>query len=694
MFKRVIRFLVIFSLLVFGTQPAMATPIGEVPDADSMRSILRSQLPRPLQEETVGGYLHYGIAFNGGQQALGNQISNIETSTYQLAADGRPGDYVTSRVCDGYADVPCLAAQTSETILSSASVILPVCSEDGSGACLESISITKNGATTEGNFLEYVNNSISNTRKAQILQEQIQSQADCCVLAPNGQPVRVEFPASPEWSADLSRGLPAAKSPSKWRVTDIKNKGMTDTYMARATIRVNFNATGDFEFDSLSAEVVPYVETSSGTFYPPTYFDRLNTGVDIGDGLFPGSPMYPIASFDNPNQVDPVTCAWEEELPTDSCGIAVQFADGTRTSMTIRIPSQLGGWFHGRVAKADLDLNTYNSTLNRLVISAEDVDVPTAGASFPILDPAFSTYKDHFYGNDPIGLQDILTREGATPSADDPLVPNDSGLGSFSNWSPDQGVEAFSATEPLMGDTADGSVNIWQFATLPQSETASSCFANSNRIQGMISTNAMVYQAGLPSFGSQGFTYQVGGLRKDYSGQTTQGSYSLIMRTEEARCLYGLGTSNFTSEVAVTDPSGANKTSQTSLVDDGTWLRIWADDFTFSSPRISVKLAKASSVAPPTLSTSTSAPSIKISAKKQLTAKSALSAQSLRYLAKVKAKPGDKIMISLQSGKKKNVDLKKSYIYFKKPGTYVVKVTVDRKTGPNVTKYLKVTVKK
>jgi hypothetical protein len=465
---------------------------------------------------------------------------------------------------------------------------------------------------------------------------------------------------------------------------------MTDTYMARATVKISIDASGKVTFDSLSAEVVPYVETSNGTFFPPTYFSRLNASG--GDGVFPGSPMYPIASFDNPNQVDPVTCAWEEELPTDSCGIAVQFADGSRTSMTIRIPSQLGGWFHGRVAKADLDLSTYNSTLNRLVISAEDVDVPTAGASFPILDPAFSRYKDHFYANDPIGLQDILTREGATPSADDPLVEGDSGLGSFSNWSADQGVEAFSATEPLMGDTADGSVNIWQFGTLPQSETESICFANKNRIQGMISTNSMVYQAGLPSFGSQGFTYQVGGLRKDYSGQITKGSYSLIMRTEEARCLYGLGDSKFTSEVAVTDPSGANKSSQTSVDDDGTWLRIWADDFTFSSPKISTRLMKVSPTVaiPPTVS----APKIKIAAKKQLTAKSALSAQSLRYLAKVKAKPGDKIIISLQSGKKKNVDLKKSYIYFKKPGTYVVKVKVDRKTGPTVTKYIRVTVKK
>ena len=38
------------TLLVFGSQPALATQIGEVPDADSMRSVLRNQLPRPLSD--------------------------------------------------------------------------------------------------------------------------------------------------------------------------------------------------------------------------------------------------------------------------------------------------------------------------------------------------------------------------------------------------------------------------------------------------------------------------------------------------------------------------------------------------------------------------------------------------------------------------------------------------------------------
>ena len=684
MFKRVIRFLVIFSLLVFGAQPAFGTVDGQVPDADEIRSVLRTQLPRALWVEPEDGYLHYGIAFNGGQQALGNQISYIE-STF-LDQDNQ---FVLSRVCDDYLDSSCFTDADYPNSITSASVILPVCSDDSGSACLESMSITKNGVTTEGSFIEYVDNSISEARKEQILQQEI----SCCAKSPNTPPLTVDFPESPVWAADPSRGLPAAKSPSKWRVANVQNKGMTDTYMARATVRLSIDATGEVYFDNLSAEVIPYVETSTGTFYPPTYFNRYNTKFEFGDGSFPGSPNYPIASFDNPGDMDPITCAWEEELPpntdsnSDRCGIAVQFADGSRTSMTIRIPSQLGGWFHGRVAKADLDLSVINSDLNRLVISAEDVDVPTAGASFPILDPAYESYTNHFYLNNSSGLQRIRVREG-----DDPGVNSDEsdrGLGSWGQWGAEWSVEPFTVMEPLMGDTADGSVNMWQFGTLPSSETSNECLANRNRIQGMISTNAMVYQAGLPSFGDEGFTYQVGGLHKDYLGATTKGSYSLIMRTEEARCLYGLGDANFTSEVAVTDPSGANKSSQTSVADDGTWLRIWADEFTFSSPRISLNLAKVNqntAIAPPVISPAQTTPTVNVPAVQIPTVAKGKSRTSKAILADagIKLTKGQKATISIKKASKKFCSVNGSKVKAKKTGTCAYTVTVKNKKGKKV----------
>ena len=662
MSKMFIRFIVVFSLLVFGAQPAMATPDNVVPDADAMRSVLRTQLPRAHWVEPVDNALRYGIGFNGGQQALANQISYIRSEFFQ---DDR---FVTSRVCDNYRDVTCLTDARYPQSLSMASVILPVCSDDSRGACLESISITKSGVTTEGTFLEYVDNSISDSHK-QSIEGAIVSE----MAKPTGPLPSVEFPSSTEWEADFSRGLPAAKSPSKWKVNNVENKGSTDTYMARATIQLYIDRSGEVNFNNLSAEVIPYAETdrvTSGTFYPPSYFNRFN--IIYGDDSFPGSPRFPIASYDNPGDTNPITCAWEEETPS-RCGIAVQFEDGFRTSMTVRIPNQLGGWFHGRVAKADLDLSVYNSELNRLVITAEDVDVPTAGASFPILDPAFATYKDYFFAGNSDWLQEIVDRE-----------PNDRGLGSWGQWGPDWSVEPFTVMEPLMGDTAAGSVNMWQFGTLPSGETSSECFANRNRIQGMISTNAMVYQAGLPSFGENGFTYQVGGLHKDYLSQTAKGSYSLIMRTEEARCLYGLGDADFTSEVEVTDSTGTNKPSETSVANDGTWLRIWADEFTFSSPRISVNLAKANpgaAVLLPPASVPQATPSITIPSVKKGKARTKKAIYSDLGITLAK---GQKASIKIKKASKKVCSVSGSKIKAKKKGTCSYTVTVRNKKGKKV----------
>lgn len=71
-----------------------------------------------------------------------------------------------------------------------------------------------------------------------------------------------------------------------------------------------------------------------------------------------------------------------------------------------------------------------------------------------------------------------------------------------------------------------------------------------------------------------------------------------------------------------------------------------------------------------------------------------ISAYSLRYLAKIKSMRGDKITFSLQSGDAKNVKIKKTYLSFKKAGTYIVQVNVKRKSGTTITKYVKVVVKK
>ena len=355
-------------------------------------------------------------------------------------------------------------------------------------------------------------------------------------------------------------------------------------------------------------------------------------------------------------------------------------------------------------------MTSYSADLNRLVVSGKAVDVPMTSAFFPLFAQNGAATTDYQqYWQDQIATWDDGDDRDDTSLLESYELAEGvdrGGIATASWWAPNDvgSLDDFIRYSPTMDEEAKGMNNAWRFATLPAQGTDHECFADKSRIQGIITTNAMVYQAGLPLYTDGKFRYQVAGVHKNYDGSVFKGNYDLVMRADDARCLYGLPLVVPDAKVTVLDSQGNPKSFKSSVELEGEWLKIQASDFTFSEPAIEVEFREY--VAPVVVNTQTSAgpttqiantnksKSVKISAKKQLVVKSALSANSLRYLAKVKAKPGDKIYISLQTGKKKNVDLRNSYIYFKKPGTYVVKVKVDRKVGPTVTKYIRVNVKK
>jgi hypothetical protein len=487
--------------------------------------------------------------------------------------------------------------------------------------------------------------------------------------------------------------------------------------LTRASLQITV-ADGVVSFNEFSAEIIPFVEVEGSAGYdnrdlnnnnlpddpirfePPIWFERDTnpSNNESGLGVYHRPMLHPSASFSESTSIytDPVVCAWEE---VGKCGAAVRFSTGSIGELTVRIPKSLGGWFHGRLSDADLSMASYSNDLNRLVVSGKSVDVPMTSAYFPLFaqnGAATTSYQK--YWQDEIATWDDEDNNPATSLLESYRLAeqvNRGGMATYSWWAPNAtgSLDDFTRYFPTLDERAKGLNNAWRFATLPAQGTDHACFADKSRIQGIITTNAMVYQAGLPTLQGGKFKYQVAGVHKNYDGSVFSGKYDLVMRADDARCLYGLPLVVPDAKVSVKDSLGNPKTFQSSVTLDGEWLEIHASDFTFSVPSIEVEFREfaAPTVAiPPTVS----APKIKIAAKKQLTVKSALSAQSLRFLAKVKAKPGDKIILSLQSGTKKNVDLKKSYIYFKKPGTYVVKVKVDRKTGPTVTRYIRVTVKK
>jgi hypothetical protein len=159
------------------------------------------------------------------------------------------------------------------------------------------------------------------------------------------------------------------------------------------------------------------------------------------------------------------------------------------------------------------------------------------------------------------------------------------------------------------------------------------------------------------------------------------GEYTMQMRADDARCLYGYTEAPIQTKVSVTDSRGTQKIATTSVSERGGWLTIRARNFTFSSPKIvvSIKQGKKSKAA--------STPSVSVGKGKSLTAK------TLMTKAKIKAKKGDKLDISVVGQTTTGVSDSGKSLKFKSKGTYNAKVTVVRKNGTSTSRVFKVVVK-
>jgi hypothetical protein len=129
-----------------------------------------------------------------------------------------------------------------------------------------------------------------------------------------------------------------------------------------------------------------------------------------------------------------------------------------------------------------------------------------------------------------------------------------------------------------------------------QSGGGSDCLTDTSKVLGIVSTNALGYAGGSPTFDAGSLEYKVAGLHYAPDGKTlNEGTYDLVMRSETARCLYGFSKAPISAKVQVVGEGGENKVATVIVSEDAKtgWLKMAAYGFTFSSPTIMVKLSQA-----------------------------------------------------------------------------------------------------
>lgn len=78
-----------------------------------------------------------------------------------------------------------------------------------------------------------------------------------------------------------------------------------------------------------------------------------------------------------------------------------------------------------------------------------------------------------------------------------------------------------------------------------------------------------------------------------------KGTYNLVVRSDVARCIYKFSNAPIRAVVSVTSAAGEPSLATTTTSEKNGWLNLSANNFEFSSPKISIKLSQDEPVVTP-----------------------------------------------------------------------------------------------
>lgn len=371
------------------------------------------------------------------------------------------------------------------------------------------------------------------------------------------------------WPADPTIGLPEGSAPSLWvdpNETD-PNKGfLVAATGGMAAIRQGAVVKDVFLF-SFQSSISPYEMISE----PGTR--GLSTAIQNGVRKFSGGSGS--------------HCIWAD---TGECGVQTDFAEDTRLQLVLHLPSNISSWLIGRMKAPDITVTKLSNTgnlakdISRVSITAQSVEIPMISAKVDLADMS-AEQKKHY----------------ADPEKNmgDPNWPNNlhGYRGSNSASSYEYSFEMYELFKKQWPEKAQLMLPRWSVRSLGSDSPAfSKCRESSpGKFQGVVTTNASIYQGNPPTFDGESFSYKVAGVHKKTNGDVFQGSYDLILDSKFARCLYKFTSAPIRASVSITNADGNSNIESTVFNEKDGWVRLSIAGFTFSSPKIKIKLNQAGS---------------------------------------------------------------------------------------------------
>jgi hypothetical protein len=250
-------------------------------------------------------------------------------------------------------------------------------------------------------------------------------------------------------------------------------------------------------------------------------------------------------------------------------GIQYDFPSNVEIKATLHLSNKVVGWFKARMQDVGVEIASFSSTNNRLIVSGKAATVPTFAVvrSLQEITPQENDFAAYFgYGK---GVS------GGDPG--DPRI-----------------FEYLEYWRPKFNDIASHQTSSW---TLKSTRWVSEnkCLNATNRVLGVVSTNSMGYDGNPPKFVDGFLNYRVSGFHFGPDGKTPNlGTYDLVLRSDAARCLYGFSSAPVSATVSISGADGAQSVATTVVTEKDGWLKMKAAGFTFSEKQIKVKITQES----------------------------------------------------------------------------------------------------
>jgi len=301
------------------------------------------------------------------------------------------------------------------------------------------------------------------------------------------------------------------------------------------------------------------------------------------------------------------------------CINSANFIGNEKLAVTLRMNKDLTGWIFGRMQNSEFAVTPMDSAYNKIRIGGDVTFVPELSAKVAkseiSKDAKLEKYLRDFFTVGRVGVSVPNPGSGSF---------NDGGIGGNTSTTYEGFLSAqtttrllsvnfdklalFSAFEdqlkPYSPAASNNGRNIlretnsifWNFGANTYLG-ANKCSADRTKLHGMVVTNAPIFENGPPEFKDGSLNYRVAGIHKNIDGSVFKGRYTYIVQSETARCYYGFSKAPIEARVEVVSASNVNQVATVLVAEREGFIKLQADNFTFSSPTIKVRFSQ-ESVAP------------------------------------------------------------------------------------------------